>query len=116
VAATQDRGRSDAGGFPRRSSACLSRPAPACPCARFAELIAYLDRAPATDFIESVNDRRCGWTIGGLNEERFTLRFPFSWRNQRWLFDRYVKLQRAVGFKRTFPTASCPILAANGGV
>jgi hypothetical protein len=44
------------------------------------ELQAYLDDRPRTDFIESVTTADVGWTIGGLNIERFTLRFPFSWR------------------------------------
>ncbi|MEN9408165.1 MAG: hypothetical protein RL216_139 [Pseudomonadota bacterium] len=76
------------------------------------ELIAYLDERPRTDFIESVTTEEVGWTIGGLNMERFTLRFPFSWRTQRWLFDRYVKLQRAVGFQRTIPNGIVPHLGS----
>jgi hypothetical protein len=76
------------------------------------ELIAYLDERPRTDFIESVTTEEVGWTIGGLNMERFTLRFPFSWRTQRWLFDRYVKLQRAVQFQRTIPNGIVPHLGS----
>ena len=76
------------------------------------ELIAYLDERPRTDFIESVTTEEVGWTIGGLNMERFTLRFPFSWRTQRWLFDRYVKLQRRVGFQRTIPNGIVPHLGS----
>ncbi|MGB3316274.1 MAG: beta-1,6-N-acetylglucosaminyltransferase, partial [Albidovulum sp.] len=57
------------------SGACLPlRPAQ--------ELIDYLDARPSTDFIESVTTADVGWTIGGLDAERFTLRFPFSWRRQ----------------------------------
>ncbi|NBE07435.1 glycosyl transferase [Rhodobacter sp. CCP-1] len=76
------------------------------------ELIAYLDERPRTDFIESVTTEEVGWTIGGLNMERFTLRFPFSWRTQRWLFDRYVALQRRVGFQRTIPNGIVPHLGS----
>ncbi|MBU9697982.1 beta-1,6-N-acetylglucosaminyltransferase [Rhodobacteraceae bacterium HSP-20] len=76
------------------------------------ELIAYLDERPRTDFIESVTTEEVGWTIGGLNMERFTLRFPFSWRTQRWLFDRYVALQRRVGFRRTIPNGIVPHLGS----
>ena len=67
------------------------------------DLRAYLDAAPQTDFIESVTTEDVGWTIGGLDHERFTLRFPFSWRRQRKLFDAYVRLQRRVGFRRRIP-------------
>ena len=42
------------------------------------ELIAYLSERPRTNFIESVTTEDVGWTIGGLDLERFTLRFPFS--------------------------------------
>ncbi|MBA4350896.1 MAG: glycosyl transferase [Rhodobacter sp.] len=76
------------------------------------ELISYLDERPRTDFIESVTTEEVGWTIGGLNMERFTLRFPFSWRTQRWLFDRYVKLQRGIGFRRTIPNGIVPHLGS----
>ncbi len=51
------------------------------------DLRAYLDERPRTDFIESVTTTDVGWTVGGLNLERFTLRFPFSWRSQRKAFD-----------------------------
>jgi hypothetical protein len=44
--------------------------------------------------------------------ERFTLRFPFSWRTQRWLFDRYVRLQRLVGFQRSIPNGIVPHLGS----
>ena len=39
-------------------------------------LQAHLAQHPDTDFIESVTTADVGWTIGGLNEERFTLRDP----------------------------------------
>jgi hypothetical protein len=76
------------------------------------ELRAYLDERPKTDFIESVTTEDVGWTIGGLDSERFTLRFPFSWRKQRWWFDTYVKLQRLVGFRRKIPSGLVPHLGS----
>lgn len=76
------------------------------------ELISYLNERPKTDFIESVTTEDVGWTVGGLDVERFTLRFPFSWRKQRPLFDGYVWLQRKVGFKRRLPTGMAPHLGS----
>ncbi len=76
------------------------------------ELVAYLAERPRTDFIESVTTEDVGWTIGGLDLERFTLRFPFSWRKQRRLFDGYVKIQRRLGFKRRFPPGIVPHLGS----
>ncbi len=64
------------------------------------ELQDYLAARPLTDFIESVTTADVPWTVGGLDEERFTLRFPFSWKRQRRLFDRYVNFQRRIGLKR----------------
>ena len=76
------------------------------------DLIAYLDERPRTDFIESVTTEDVGWTIGGLDVERFTLRFPFSWRRQRRLFDAYVRLQRRVRFRRRMPPGIVPHLGS----
>ncbi|MDO9639290.1 MAG: beta-1,6-N-acetylglucosaminyltransferase [Pseudotabrizicola sp.] len=76
------------------------------------ELRAYLAERPKTDFIESVTTEDVGWTIGGLDFERFTLRFPFSWRKQKWWFDTYVKLQRKVGFRRKIPAELVPHLGS----
>jgi len=76
------------------------------------DLRAYLDSRPRTDFIESVTTADVGWTIGGLDAERFTLRFPFSWRRQRRLFDAYVSLQRRFGFKRPIPPGLVPHLGS----
>ena len=72
------------------------------------ELLDYLEERPNTDFIESATTADVPWTIGGLDQERFTMRFPFSWRKQRYLFDRYVALQRLVGFKRKIPNGIVP--------
>ncbi|QYX56945.1 beta-1,6-N-acetylglucosaminyltransferase [Roseovarius sp. SCSIO 43702] len=72
------------------------------------ELLDYLAERPQTDFIESATTADVPWTIGGLDEERFTLRFPFSWRKHRLLFDRYVQFQRLLGFKRKIPNGLVP--------
>jgi Family of unknown function (DUF5927)/Core-2/I-Branching enzyme len=77
-----------------------------------AELLAYLDAHPGTDFIESVTTADVGWTVGGLNKERFTLRFPFAWQRQRRLFDGYVELQRRLGFQRRIPAGLVPHLGS----
>lgn len=77
-----------------------------------AELQAHLAANPDTDFIESVTTADVGWTVGGLNKERFTLRFPFSWRRHRRLFDGYVELQRWIGFQRRIPSGLVPHLGS----
>jgi hypothetical protein len=76
------------------------------------DLMAFLAAHPDTDFIESVTTADVGWTVGGLNKERFTLRFPFSWKRQRALFDGYVSLQRLVGFERRIPPGLVPHLGS----
>lgn len=76
------------------------------------DLQAYLAAHPDTDFIESVTTADVGWTVGGLNKERFTLRFPFSWKRQRMLFDTYVRLQRLIGFERRIPAGIVPHLGS----
>lgn len=77
-----------------------------------AELEAWLDARPGTDFIESVTTGDVGWTVGGIDAERFTLHFPFSWRRQRWLFDRAVDLQRRLRIRRRIPTGVVPHLGS----
>ena len=72
------------------------------------ELEYYLEQNPKVDFIESVTTDEVDWTIGGLNEERFTFRFPFSWKRQRWLFDKYVALQKQFGIRRRVPKGITP--------
>lgn len=72
------------------------------------ELIEYLADRPSTDFIESATTADVPWTVGGLDSERFTLRFPFSWKRHRYLFDRYVELQRRLGVKRKIPNDIVP--------
>ncbi|TKZ18068.1 glycosyl transferase [Shimia litoralis] len=72
------------------------------------ELVDYLEARPRTDFIESATTHEVPWTVGGLSEERFVMRFPFSWKRNRYLFDKYVELQRLVGFKRKMPAGLVP--------
>ncbi|MRX50922.1 glycosyl transferase [Paracoccus sp. S-4012] len=87
------------------SGACL-------PLRPVEDLIAWLALDPARDYIESVTAADVGWTVGGLNQERFTLRFPFSWRRHRKLFDRYVALQRRLGVRRRIPQGVVPHLGS----
>lgn len=82
------------------------------PLRPIAELRDFLTAHPGIDYIESVDALDVGWTIGGLNEERFTLRFPFSFRKQRALFDWYVGAQRRVGYRRAIPDGLTPHLGS----
>lgn len=68
----------------------------------------YLDARPDTDFIESATTADVLWTVNGLDAERFTLRFPFSWRRNRTAFDRYVAFQRRCGLRRRIPGGIVP--------
>jgi len=77
-----------------------------------AELQAYLAERPNTDFIESVTISDVDWTVGGLSDERFHYRFPFSWKTQRRLFDRYVDIQRRLRVTRRIPTGIVPHLGS----
>ena len=83
------------------SGACL-------PLRPVAELREYLSANPDTDFIESVTTADVPWPVGGLDRERFTLVFPFSWKRHRWLFDSFVKLQQLLRFRRTMPEGLVP--------
>ncbi|MGR3375770.1 DUF5927 domain-containing protein [Salipiger abyssi] len=83
------------------SGACL-------PLRPVEELIDYLAERPRTDFIESATTADVPWTVGGLDHERFTMFFPFSWRKNRYLFDTFVDLQRRVGFRRPVPKGIVP--------
>ncbi len=78
------------------------------PLRPISELIDYLDARPRTDFIESATTADVPWTVGGLDSERFTLRFPFSWKKRRWVFDKYVNLQRRLRIKRRIPDGLIP--------
>ena len=83
------------------SGACL-------PLRPVKELRAYLESRPQTDFIESATTADVPWTVGGLDHERFTLRFPFSWKTQRKLFDAYVRIQRRLRVRRRIPPGLVP--------
>ena len=72
------------------------------------ELIDYLAARPRSDFIESATTADVPWTVGGLDQERFTLRFPFSWKRQRLLFDAFVSLQRRLRLHRDIPAGLVP--------
>ena len=87
------------------SGACL-------PLRPVSDLCAYLALHSQRDFIESVTAEDVGWTVGGLNEERYTLHFPFAYRYQRKLFDRYVALQRRLKLRRRIPTGLVPHLGS----
>ncbi len=76
------------------------------------ELLRYLRQNPRTDFIESVTTEDVPWTVGGLDAGRFVLRFPFSWKRHRKLFDIYVKLQRRLGLERKIPRSVVPHLGS----
>lgn len=76
------------------------------------DLAAFLIRHPKRDFIESVTARDVGWTMGGLNEERFSLYFPFSYRQQRKRFDWLVDVQRRAGVQRRMPAGLVPHLGS----
>ncbi|KIN65679.1 Core-2/I-branching enzyme family protein [Sulfitobacter noctilucae] len=72
------------------------------------ELLDYLEDRPHTDFIESATTSEVPWTVGGLDAERFTLRFPVSWKRNRYLFDFFVNIQRRFGMKRKMPNGITP--------
>ncbi|AJE44993.1 beta-1,6-N-acetylglucosaminyltransferase [Celeribacter indicus] len=76
------------------------------------DLKQYLAARPLTNFIESVTIEDVPWTVGGLDTERFTLRFPFSWKRHRRLFDRYVALQRRLKVERRIPARLVPHLGS----
>lgn len=111
VEATQDAATALLRAFPDISHVMLVSGS-CLPLRPVADLTAYLALDPRRDFIESVTAADVGWTVGGLNEERFTLRFPFSWRRNRRWFDRYVRLQRRAGFRRTIPQGLVPHLGS----
>ncbi|MEM8774307.1 MAG: beta-1,6-N-acetylglucosaminyltransferase [Pseudomonadota bacterium] len=107
VAATQSASRLMLDEFPDvrhvylASGSCL-------PLRPVQELIDYLAERPKTDFIESATTADVPWTIGGLDHERFTLRFPFSWRKNKFLFDKATALQRFIGYRRRIPKGIVP--------
>lgn len=107
VAASQDAAQLMLDSFPEVRHVYLSSGS-CLPLRPVAELQAYLADRPRTDFIESATTADVPWTVGGLDHERFTLQFPFSWRNNRYLFDKFVDLQRATGYARRIPEGLVP--------
>ncbi|MCV6587143.1 MAG: beta-1,6-N-acetylglucosaminyltransferase [Marinibacterium sp.] len=87
------------------SGACL-------PVRPVAELQNFLRAHPDTDFIESVDIAQTPWVRDGLEQERFTLHFPFCWRRQRGRFDAAVALQRRLGIRRGIPQGLTPHLGS----
>ena len=77
-----------------------------------AELCDYLRRHPRVDFIESVSAQDVGWTVGGLNMERFERYFPVSWRKRRRMFDWLVDMQRRFQVRRRMPRGLAPHLGS----
>ena len=77
-----------------------------------AELEEYLAAHPRTDFIESVTTRDVPWIIGGLDAERFTFSFPFSWKRHRLFFDCWVRMQRLTDRHRPIPEGVTPHLGS----
>lgn len=75
------------------------------PIRPLAELRQFLDHNGSIDFIESHDER---WMTGGLRQERYTLRHPFSFTRQRWLFEASVRLQRKLGIRRQVPVGLKP--------
>ncbi len=87
------------------SGACL-------PLRPLEELKDYLAANPGRDYIESVDFRRYGWVQGGLEEERFTRRFPFSFARQRTLFEGWLNWQRKLNITRKLPKGLVPHLGS----
>ncbi|MGA1634313.1 MAG: beta-1,6-N-acetylglucosaminyltransferase [Gemmobacter sp.] len=111
VAATEAAARILLGRFPDVghvllcSGACL-------PLRPVAEIAAHFAALPDTDHIETHPLGATRWTKGGLEAERFTLRFPFAFRGQRRLFDAAVAVQRRLGLARRLPEGIAPHLGA----
>ncbi len=83
------------------SGSCLpSRP--------LGEFITFLQQNPDTDYIESVRVGDKTWIKGGLESERLSLYFPFSFVRNRRIFDLFVELQRKLGIKRKMPSGLTP--------
>lgn len=75
------------------------------PIRSLAELHAFLDKRPATEFIES---ETIDWVTGGLKEERYRLWFPLGIKSHPTLFNNLTKLQRKLKVKRRFPADLTP--------
>jgi hypothetical protein len=107
VAASQSASELMLDSFPSVRHVCLTSGA-CLPLRPVREMIDYLDARPRTDFIESATTAEVPWTMGGLDQERFTLRFPFAWKKRRALFDLAVDLQRALNLRRRLPLGLVP--------
>ncbi len=83
------------------SGACL-------PARPLKQLKAFLGRHKDIDFIESFSKGDEKWVKGGLDQERFTLYFPLSWRKHRFAFDRLIEVQRQLKISRTIPKHITP--------
>ncbi|TJZ93517.1 glycosyl transferase [Paracoccus gahaiensis] len=111
VRATQDAAQALLDAFPAvthvylASGSCL-------PLRPVRDLAAYLARDPHCDHIESVSALDVGWTVGGLNEERFTLYFPLDWRQHRRMFDWLTTWQRKLRVRRRLPKGLTPHLGS----
>ncbi|WP_172327791.1 beta-1,6-N-acetylglucosaminyltransferase [Mangrovicoccus sp. HB161399] len=84
------------------------------PLRPMAELDRFLAEHPGRDFIESVRIRQADWVVSGLQEERFRLRFPFRFREQRRLFDLATRVQRMLPeqWQRALPAGLDPCLGS----
>ena len=91
----------DVGHVIQISGSCLpNRPLP--------ELIGFLEQNKDTDFIESIMVGGKNWIKGGLEAERFSLIFPFSFAKHRKLFDASVWVQRKLRIARKMPEGLTP--------
>ncbi|MGZ3215159.1 DUF5927 domain-containing protein [Paracoccus sp. T5] len=111
VKATQDAAQLLLDSFPDTTHVYLASGS-CLPLRPVRELAAFLALDPDRDHIESVSAYDVGWTVGGLNEERFTLFHPLDWRRRRWLFDRLVAWQRALRIRRRLPKGIAPHLGS----
>ncbi|EYR80478.1 Core-2/I-branching enzyme [Shinella sp. DD12] len=75
------------------------------PIRPLAELRAFLDAQPDTEFIES---ETTDWITGGLREERLRFWFPFGIKSHPLLFNSLTRLQKKLKVKRRFPTGLTP--------
>ena len=82
------------------------------PLRPISELEAFLGHYPGTDFIESTAIEDVTWVRGGLEEERFRLRFPVCYKGRPTLFDELVALQRRLRLQRRMPDGLSPHLGS----
>lgn len=75
------------------------------PVRPLAELNAFLDANPSTEFIESQNK---DWITGGLKEERYHFWYPVGFKSHPALFQLLTGLQKKLTVRRSFPTGLQP--------